>query len=196
MRGWSCSYAAGVFPRLPSDSPHLRALCERLVPGEIPVLLNIDTPPWAKPNDCMPNVERAVAEHGGSVQYGWQFWEMSGVMLEAEFHAVWADPWGGRRDVTPKDLPFEQIVFLHDPNLHYEGRQIDNVRVPLQDDQLIRHFIAAAEAYYEATNRRELADLHGDIAPYLTSAQKQEVAELMQRRVTLELQLFRKYGPR
>jgi hypothetical protein len=182
-----------VLPRLPTDTPEVRALCERLVPGEIPVVLEVEHPPWAKPRDCTANVQRAVADHGGSVRYGWQLWEVPDVMLEAEFHAVWVDARGSLRDVTPKDLPFERCIFLPDPTLHYEGRQIDNVRVPLQDDPLIHEFIAAAEAYYEATNRGELAEKHGDITPFLTPAQKKEIAALTQRRMQLQLQVAAKY---
>ena len=86
-------------------------------------------------------------------------------MIEAEFHAVWVDPDGNYRDVTPKEMPgIKQILFLPDPALVYGGRQIDNVRVPLRDDALIKDFIKAAEQYYEATNRGELADYHGPMA--------------------------------
>lgn len=183
-----------MLPKLPTDTPEVRALCERLVPGAIPVILEVERPPWANVRDCTANVERALDHHGGSIRYGWQLWEtIPDVMLEAEFHAVWVDPSGALRDITPKDLPFEQSVFLPDPELVYEGRQIDNVRVPLRDDQLVRDFIAAAEAYYEATNRGELADKHGDITPYLTPAQKQEIAEIMRRRMQLQLQIAAKY---
>jgi hypothetical protein len=182
-----------VFPRLPTDTPAVRALCDRLVPGEVPVVLEVEHPPWAKPRDCTANVERAVSDHGGSVLYGWQLWEVPDVMVEAEFHAVWVDPTGSMRDVTPKDLPFEQSVFLADPSLRYEGRQIDNVRMPLHEDPLIREFIAAAEAYFEATNRGELADMHGDITPFLTPAQKKEIEALTQRRMQLQIQVAAKY---
>ena len=121
------------FPKLPSDTLEVRALCARLVPGEIPVVLNVETVPGSEVNDCTANVERIVAGHGGRCQLGWQLWEtLPGVMLEAEFHSVWVDPEGDLREVTPKALGFKQIVFLPDPKLHYEGRQIDNVRVPLR----------------------------------------------------------------
>lgn len=167
------------------------------MPGEIPVILEVEYPPWAKHRDCTTNVDRAIADHGGSVEYGWQLWEMPGLMLEAEFHAVWVDPQSSRRDITPKDLPFEQSVFLPDPKLVYEGRQIDNVRVALRDDPLIHEFIAAAEAYFEATNRGRLAEVHGDdISPLLAPAEKKEIADLMQRRMQLELRLLQKSASR
>lgn len=183
-----------MFPQLPTDTPEVKALCERLVPGEVPVILDVERPPWAKLNDCTANVERAIADYGGSVRYGWQLWEtMPNVMIEAEFHAVWVDTDGGLRDITPKDFPFEQSVFLPDPTLAYEGKQIDNVRVALVDDPLIHDFIASAEAYYEATNRGKLATMHGDITPHLSPSQRKEIVQIVQRRERLGLQILNKY---
>lgn len=164
------------------------------MPCGIPVVFDVETPPWAKPRDCIANVERAIADYGCSVEYGWQFWEtLPGVMLEAEFHAFWIDQRGGRQDNSPKDFGFEQSVFLADPSLVYEGRQVSNVRVPLQDDQLIRDSIAVAETHDEATNRGELATKHGDIAPFLTPEEKEEIAGLVARRDEIGLKIAQKY---
>jgi len=88
-----------------SDGAALRALCERLVPGEAPLLLDVEYPPGAKPRDCTANVERVIAQHGGGTQLGWRLTEtLPDVMLEDEFHAGWIDPRGNFRDVTPRDL--------------------------------------------------------------------------------------------
>ena len=54
-----------------------------------------------------------------------------------------------------------QILFLSDPSRKYLDRQIDNVRIPLQDEILITQFIKNAEKYFEATNRGDLTDYHG-----------------------------------
>jgi hypothetical protein len=177
-------------PRPVADAPEVRALCERLVPGTAPFLIEVDDPPppGAEPNDCTANIERVIEAHGGGIEYGWQLWEtLPGVMIEAEFHAVWIDAAGTRRDVTPKAFGITRIVFLPDPNLVYEGRQIDNVRVALRDDPLIHQLIEAAEQYYEATNRGELADFHGDLV--LTP----EMRGLLLRRLELERQIVQKY---
>jgi len=145
--------------------PEVRELCQRLVPGEIPDVLSVEAPSWAKLNDCIGNTKRMVTRRGGGVDYGWQLWEtFRGVMIEAEFHAVWVDERGRRHDVTPKPLPsIRETVFLADPNLVYNGRQIDNIRVALIDDQIVHDFIAASEAFFETTNRGELADFHGEL---------------------------------
>lgn len=180
-----------VLPRPVTDSPSVRCLCERLVPGGIPSVLKVEIPPSSIPNDCTANVERVIGAHGGGVQLGWQLWEtLPGVMIEAEFHAVWIDLDGDLRDVTPKAIPgITHVVFLSDPDLRYEGRQIDNVRVALLDDRLIEEFIETAERYCEATNRGELADFHGDLTPHLTP----EITALAQERLKLEIAIRQKY---
>ncbi len=181
--------ATPPFPRPVVDSSEVRELCGRLVPGEIPVILQVDAPAWAEPNECTSNVARVIESHGGGLEYGWQLWEtLPGVMVEAEFHAVWIDDAGRRHDVTPKELPgITEIVFLPDADLVYEGRQIDNVRVPLRDDKLIRGFIRAAEDFYEVTNRGELAAYHG---PLRFTPEMQAIAARRQR---LELAILNRY---
>jgi hypothetical protein len=142
----------------------MRALCERLVPGEIPEFVHIDVPPWAEANECIDNVGRMVEEYRGEAVNGWRLWEpLPDLMIEAEFHVVWRSSDGSLLDVSPHFPGFTQSVFLPDPSLNYEGQQIPNERVPLVDDTLIQAFIEALEAEYEAMNRGELADYHGPV---------------------------------
>ncbi|MDO8184680.1 hypothetical protein Q5424_04945 [Conexibacter sp. JD483] len=95
-------------------------------------------------------------------------------MIEAEFHAVWRDSRGRRRDVTPPSVPVGRVVFLPDPQLSFDGRQIDNFRVSLVDDPLVDDFIAAAEAYFEVTNRGKLATEYGRlrVTPEIAAARE------------------------
>lgn len=151
-------------PRPAIDRPEVRSLCERLVPGVIPRHIQVvEPPPGAVPDDCVGNVEIAMSIHGGIPVYGWQLWEtLPDLLIEAEFHVVWEDNDGDVLDVSPKPFPgLSQIVFLPDENLTHEGRQIDNLRVALTDDPLVEELIKVAEAYFEATNRGELANYHG-----------------------------------
>jgi len=146
-----------------STMPNIMALCERLVPDGKPLYLNVEAINGVIENECYKNVESIIKNKGGSIQYGWQIWEtIPNLMAEAEFHAVWIDNNGTLHDVTPKSLPgMNQILFLPDPSRKYLDRQIDNVRIPLQDEILITQFIENAEKYFEATNRGDLADYHG-----------------------------------
>ena len=160
--------------------PEVRDLCARLVPGGALGPVRVEPPEWALLDDCMINVERYRELHGGSIHYGWQLWEtLPGVMIEAEFHAVWFGGPGLLLDVTPKPIPLDEIQFLHDPDLIYAGRQINNVRVALQDDPAIRRFIAANEQLFEAMNRGHLAHYHG---PVVRTPEIQKVERKIARR--------------
>lgn len=75
------------------DKPHVREFCREISDGAEPVYL--DTPAAQEGVlDCFVNVEKRIAESGGSVQYGWRIWEWSNTMIEGEFHAVWVSPEG------------------------------------------------------------------------------------------------------
>ena len=176
-------------PRPASDTPAVRALCSELVPGGVPDVLRIDAPQWAKVDNCTENIKSVIALHGGTAEYGWQLMEtIPDVLLEAEFHAVWVDQESSKHEVTPKIVPgWKQVVFLPDPELVYEGHQIDNVRRPLVHDPLVDEFIKAAEDYFEATNRGDLADYHGPLAP------SREIQTIQKRQERLHLQILTKY---
>lgn len=151
-------------PSQARDIPELRALCERLVPGEIPDIVPRDVPPWAELNECVVNVSKMVEKFGGEAVRGWRLWEpLPGLMIEAEFHVVWRDPDGSLLDVSRHFPGFTATVFLPDPSLGYEGRQIPNERVPLIEDNLLNEFIESLEAEFEVMNGGDLADHHGQI---------------------------------
>jgi hypothetical protein len=112
----------------------------------------------AQPRDCFPVVQRQIDQHGGSICYGWQIWEWPDVFIEAEFHAVWRDTDGKLHDITPKDLPFEQILFLEDPIRRYEGKQVNNIRRAISSRPEVQEFIDASDADFEFMNRGERAN--------------------------------------
>ena len=147
------------------DSPVVVKLCEKLVKNPNPLYLDVEPLlDGAQTGECTQNVERLISIKGGSVQYGWQIWEMKR-MVESEFHAVWVDDNGVLHDITPKGLfNISRILFLPDETIVYTGMQIDNVRIPVdENDFLIKKFIQVNERYFEACNRGELADQYGEI---------------------------------
>ena len=116
-------------------------------------------------NDCFTNVQKLVETYGGATECGWLLWEEPpGLVLSAEFHAVWIDRNGNRREVTPRVLPVERTVFLPDPKREYQGRQVNNVRVALVDDPLVDEFIDWENRRFELMNEGDLADYHGPIS--------------------------------
>lgn len=158
---------APPLPKPLTDPAKLEELTELLVPGGVPQALSGRPAAMAVPCECFVNVPRLIAESAGDQVCGWSLFEfIPGVLIEAEFHAIHRAPDGALRDPTPKEFPLLEpvTVFLADPSLTYEGQQVDNVRVALADDQLVRSFIRTRERKFEILNRGELAQQHGEIA--------------------------------
>lgn len=173
------SYMFGTTPRTISGA--VRQFCREISPRSAPRFIKVTPAPGAPVKECFPIVERHVQRHGGSVCYGWQIWEWPGVMIEAEFHAVWKDAAQQLHDLTPKTPPIDKILFLPDPDRVYSGRQVNNVRRALSDKAEIRRFIEAADAEFELTNRGTRAEQHGEIA--LSGVELQEFAAIQDAKV-------------
>ena len=177
-------------PKVASNTmPNIIALCEQLVSNGEPLYLNVEVINGSIKNECYKNVESMIKNKGGTIQCGWQIWEtIPDLMAEAEFHAVWADNSGKLHDITPKSLPeINQILFLPDPVRKYGGRQIDNVRVLLQDEILIKQFIENAKKYFEATNRDEMANYHGYIVA------NSEIQKLVEEKNEIFLKIIQRF---
>jgi hypothetical protein len=158
---------APPIPRRLTDPTRLAELIAETVPGGDPAALPVEAPEWAEPRECVVNVEKMATENGGQVVHGWNLLEtLPDVLMEAEFHSVWRDPAGILHDVTPVEFGLLEPwrTFVADPLLEYEGRQIDNVRIALRDDQLVHSHIRIQERKFAALNEGELADSHGPIA--------------------------------
>ncbi|ALN88206.1 SEC-C motif family protein [Lysobacter capsici] len=67
-------------------------------------------------------------------------------------------------DITPKPHGETRILFVPDERRRYDGRVVDNVRMSLRDDQLIRHFIRVSEAIVRVMNRGERASQYGHVS--------------------------------
>jgi len=154
--------------------------CRELVGEGAPGFIDITPRSDAAVLDCFPVIEREVAQHGGEIVYGWRIWEWPGVMLEAEFHAVWRDPDGVLHDLTPTPQGERRSLFVPDPARIYDGRQINNVRKPLTDRPELREFMAAADAEFEVLNRGERATKHGEIR--LGGAEAEEILRIRERK--------------
>lgn len=148
----------------PSVTRAIRRLIEIVVPGGEAVYLDVTPESDAVANECFPNVEAKINRAGGRMLCGWQLWEWPHVLVEAEFHAVWLSPSGEMVDITPKPHGEARILFVPDERLRYDGNAVDNVRLPLRDDQLIRHFIRASESIVHVMNRGERASQYGCVS--------------------------------
>lgn len=148
----------------PEITRAVRRLIETVVPGGEAVYLSVQPEADAVVNECFPNVEAKIARAGGRMLCGWQLWEWPHVLVEAEFHAAWVSPEGEMVDITPKPQGETLVLFVPDERRCYDGVAIDNVRMPLRDDQLIRHFIRASEAIVRVMNRGERATQYGYVS--------------------------------
>jgi hypothetical protein len=100
-------------------SPQICVFCEEIVPGQSPVLVPVRPDLDADHGECFLNVKQHQTAEGGGFQLGWVIWESPGLYLEAEFHAVWADPNGELVDITPKADGETEVLYLPDPNATY-----------------------------------------------------------------------------
>jgi hypothetical protein len=123
-------------PRVPDKvtSP-VKRLRNIIAPNEQLQYVKVLIEPDAEINECFPNLERKIKCYGGRIQYGWAIWYLPGILMEAEFHAVWVSPKGELIDISPRQIQFKEILFLPDSATVYLGRQIDNIRIPLKRTQ-------------------------------------------------------------
>lgn len=169
-----------MVPRAPRAITNaVRTFCKKVVAGSKPIYLDTRPVPGARIDDCFAVVERQVAQKGGERVLGWQIWQHAQIMIEAEFHAVWRDPSGVLRDITPKPGGISRILFLQDASRRYEQRQVNNIREALLDTHEVRELIAAANAQFEFMDRGERALEHGIIA--LRGRDRDEWLALQQR---------------
>jgi hypothetical protein len=133
--------------------PCVRRLIETVTPGGHATYLEVHPEPGAAVNGCFSNVRAKCAREGGRMLCGWQLWEWPRVLLEAEFHAVWLSPQGDMVEITPKAHGETTVLFVPDERRGYDGQVVDNVRMALQEDRLIRHFIQVSEAIVQVKVR-------------------------------------------
>lgn len=151
-------------PVTPAElSPSLASLCEHLVPRTAPFYVDVAPLRNAPANECFPIVEAHAEQHGGNRVLGWSLWEMPGLFVEAEFHAVWRSSSGDYVDLTPKARSTARILFLPSVDAVYEGRQVDNVRRAVGNDPEVERYLKGFEEMFEFMNRGERSDLYGEV---------------------------------
>jgi hypothetical protein len=151
-------------PVTPAElGPTLTSLCKHLIPHIAPFYVDVAPLRDAPANECFPLVEAHVGKHGGTRVLGWALWEMPGLFVEAEFHAVWRSPSGDYLDLAPKARPSARVLFLPSVDAVYEGRQVNNVRRAVSDDPEVERYFQGFDELFEFMNRGERADLHGEV---------------------------------
>jgi hypothetical protein len=138
---------------VPKHTDMLIAFCQRIVADTLPRFVSNQVSDSSRTGNCFNNVAQYQAEHGGHTRYGWCLWETTGLILQAEFHAIWESPTGEWLDITPhsQQLKNQQIMFLPDPQRTYAGTRINNQREALLDDPVVHDYITAQNALFAET---------------------------------------------
>lgn len=113
----------------------------------------------AQLNDCFSLVEKRIKSHGGSAALGWQI-SKSKLLVEAIFHAIWKAKDGELIDISPKPVPLDEILFIQDREIEYEGKQVDNIRLNITENRLVDDLIKVCEASFRLQNIGERAYQH------------------------------------
>ena len=135
----------------------VNSLVEQIGASEEPLYIDVTPEPYAKIKECFSAVNNKVNKDGGSRQLGWQIWQIPGVIIEAEFHAVWKSPKGRLVDITPKSKPINKILFIPDCNSKYDGAQRNNIRLNVSGNRLVDDFIRTSDAMHRLLNRGQRA---------------------------------------
>jgi hypothetical protein len=146
-------------PRYPNAA--IAALSRAVAPESTPVFVACRPVEGGPVDECFPIVECYARENGGSPCVGCTLWEWPGILVEAEFHAVWCSPSGDLIDIVPRLVPLDRVLFLPDPKREYVGTQVDNVRRPLTADPHAHELIELCERRFALMNRGARARQHG-----------------------------------
>jgi hypothetical protein len=119
----------------------IEEFCRSIAPNVTPMFISVCPDKEGRVNECYQNVDNYVLKNGGQRLLGWCIWEWSGVLLEAEAHAIWKSPNGCYIDITPHEDKEQKILFLHDQNLFFDGNRIPSKRKELTNEICVKKYI-------------------------------------------------------
>ena len=132
----------------------------------------------SKVKDCFNIVKKQVDELGGLMILGWQVWKHTN-LIEAEAHAVWEEnPDQDLIDISPKEgIIVHKILFIENPRLKYEGKQINSIRLNITANPLIDHFIQLSDLFFHYRNKGNRANYH-DLSEMLNDEEISEIVRI------------------
>lgn len=129
-----------------SITPEILAFCATLAEGTTPTYMPVTPEPFAQVARCYSNVLEACRVIGGRPHLGWLIWELPGIYLTAEHHAV-VERDGHLYDVTPQLQGETRVLFLPIPDrLPEQATCMPNRYMPLADHELVRRAVRLIEA--------------------------------------------------
>ena len=124
-------------------SPKIAEFCQTLAPDQQAVFVPVQPAEGAERDYSLENVARHAAQLGGATVLGWCIWERPGINFHATFHAVWK-AWNDELiDISPPPNGENQILFLPDPKLVWEGKRIEGHLAPLFHWREIHEYLTA-----------------------------------------------------
>lgn len=127
-------------------TPEILGFCATLAEGANPTYMPVTPEPFAQVAKCYSNVLESCGLIGGTPHLGWLIWELHGIYLTAEHHAV-VERDGYLFDVTPQVHGEARVLFLPIPDpLPEEASNTPNRYMPLADHELVRRAVRLIEA--------------------------------------------------
>ena len=120
----------------------------RKLSDEEPQFLSVTPEPWAKLGRCYGNAEFAAQGFGGAIVFGWLIWEMQGVYLVAEHHAV-VEADGQLIDVTPTIAGETEVLFVPSPIEDIQSLPLPNQYVALGTHPHLGRYVELARRRHE-----------------------------------------------
>ncbi len=116
----------------------------RSLSAEEPLFLDVRPSRTALPGRCYANATEVAGCRDKRVVYGWLIWELKGIYLTAEHHAV-VEADGVLIDVTPQAAGERRVLFVPDrAAVAVSSRQV-NQYVVLVDNPLVLRFVELAK---------------------------------------------------
>jgi hypothetical protein len=158
----------------------LAQICMELVPSANPVYVDVLAESNTEINNCFSIVEDKTRQAGGESQIGWALWELPGLFVEAEFHAVWRSPLDELVDLASKAWLARRILFLPDSVRKYEGCQVNNIRRSTSADPRVVRYLSSFDQEFEIMNRGSRKYQYGHIE--LSDSEASEMRRIREER--------------
>ncbi|MCW3128366.1 MAG: zinc chelation protein SecC [Bacteroidetes bacterium] len=112
---------------------------------------------------CFPSVKAKIKSDGGEMVIGWIL-HRELYFIELECHAIWKSLNGELVDITQKETPHvNQILFLPDLNILYEGKRINNIMVNPLGLKMVDHLRTVNKLIFDITDKGDRASNLGEI---------------------------------
>lgn len=162
------------------DSQSVEIIKEKINSHFEPQYINVFPIKNAPLQECFDTVDTYITEHGGTRVLGWTLWELPGLFIEAEFHAVWESPTGDMKDLTPRPSPTNRILFIRDPSMNYNGGRVNNIRINYSENHIINDLFKIFEDEFEAFGTKGIVLQHQQMMNYSFEMRKASVHERME----------------